>query len=55
MFGRSDSAFSDAYVKWGLRRHNNEELRQQYIADTRPMLEKLGIEVPADTTNRRFL
>lgn len=55
MFGRSDSKFSDTYVKWGLRRQNNEELRQQYIADTRPMLEKLGIQVPDDTANRRFL
>ncbi|HVU72663.1 MAG TPA: Phenylacetic acid catabolic protein [Mycobacteriales bacterium] len=55
MFGRSDSDFSDAYVKWGLRKHNNEELRQQYIADTRPLLEALGITVPDDAANRRFL
>lgn len=55
MFGRSDSDFSDVYVKWGLRHKNNEELRQQYIADTRPMVEKLGIEVPEDTANRRYL
>lgn len=55
MFGRSDSSFSDVYVKWGLRKKNNEELRQQYIADTRPMLEKLGIDMPDDTDNRRFL
>jgi ring-1,2-phenylacetyl-CoA epoxidase subunit PaaA len=55
MFGRSDSQFSDTYVKWGLRQKNNEELRQQYIADTRPMLERLGIDVPDDTANRRFL
>jgi len=55
MFGRSDSDFSDVYVKWGLRQKNNEELRQHYIADTRPMLENLGIRVPDDTTNRRFL
>jgi 1,2-phenylacetyl-CoA epoxidase catalytic subunit len=55
MFGRSDSDFSDAYVKWGLRQKNNEELRQQYIADTRPMLEKMNIEVPDDRANRRFL
>jgi len=55
MFGRSDSEFSDVYVKWGLRQKNNEELRQQYVSDTRPMLDKLGIEVPDDTANRRFL
>ena len=55
MFGRSDSDFSDAYVRWGLRELNNEDLRQQYIAETRPLLEELGITVPADTDNRRFL
>ena len=55
MFGRSDSEFSDTYVKWGLRQKNNEQLRQQYIADTRPMLERLGIDVPDDTANRRIL
>jgi 1,2-phenylacetyl-CoA epoxidase catalytic subunit len=55
MFGRSDSAFSDAYVRWGLRKLNNEELRQQYVSDTRPMLEAIGISVPEDTANRRFL
>ncbi len=55
MFGRSDSDFSDAYVKWGLRQENNEELRRRYIGDTRPLLEKIGIEVPDDAANRRFL
>ncbi|MFN3256317.1 MAG: Phenylacetic acid catabolic protein [Ilumatobacter sp.] len=55
MFGRSDSDFSEAYVRWGLREMNNEDLRQQYIAETRPLLEQLGITVPADTDNRRFL
>ena len=55
MFGRSDSDFSDAYVRWNLRKKNNAELRQQYIADTRPMLEKIGIKVPDDEANRRFL
>lgn len=55
MFGRSDSDFSDAYVRWGLRELNNEDLRQQYIAETRPLLDELGITVPADTDNRRFL
>ncbi len=55
MFGRSDSDFSDAYVRWGLRQKNNAELRAQYIADTRPMLEKLGLTVPDDTANRRYL
>lgn len=55
MFGRSTSQFSEAYVRWGLRKLNNEQLRQRYIAETRPLLEDLGISVPDDTANRRFL
>ena len=55
MFGRSDSNFSEKYVTWNLRKKSNEELRQQYIEDTRPMLVDLGIDMPDDTANRRFL
>ncbi len=55
MFGRSDSAFSDAYVRWGLRQQSNSALRRQYINDTRPLLEELGIQVPSNRLNRRFL
>ncbi len=55
MFGRSDSSFTDAYVRWGLRQKNNADLRRDYIADTRPLLEDLGIEVPSNRLNRRFL
>ena len=55
MFGRSDSTSSDAYVEWGLRQKNNAQLRQQFIVDTRPLLEELGIDVPDDRLNRRFL
>ena len=55
MFGRSDSTASEAYVRWGLRQKSNAELRQQYIDETRPLLEDLGIDVPDDRLNRRFL
>jgi 1,2-phenylacetyl-CoA epoxidase catalytic subunit len=55
MFGSSGSRFSEKYVRWGIRRAGNDELRRQYIADTRPLLERIGIQVPDDTLNRRFL
>lgn len=55
MFGTSGSTFSEKYVRWGIRQAGNDELRRQYIADTRPMLEKLGIVVPDDRANRRYL
>jgi ring-1,2-phenylacetyl-CoA epoxidase subunit PaaA len=55
MFGRSTSTASAAYVKWGIQKMGNADLRKQYIADTRPLLEKVGIQVPDDAANRRFL
>lgn len=55
MFGRSDSVFGDEYVRWGLRKKNNADLRRQYIADTRPLLEQIGVPVPDNRLNRRFL
>ncbi len=55
MFGRSDSRASEAYVRLGLRKRDNEGLRQQYIADTRPLLEAIGVHAPHDHANRRYL
>ena len=55
MFGRSDSEFSDSYVRWGLRQKNNADMRHQYIQETKPLLHELGITVPANRLNRRFL
>ena len=42
-------------MRWGIRQAGNEELRNQYITDTRPMLEQLGLVVPDDKANRQFL
>ena len=55
MFGRSTSVNSPLYVKWGIKMHTNEELRQRYIADAVPEIEKLGLDVPDHLANRRFL
>lgn len=55
MFGRSDSKTSPLYVKWGIKLHENEALRQKYIAEAIPEIEKLGLAVPDNLANRRFL
>jgi ring-1,2-phenylacetyl-CoA epoxidase subunit PaaA len=55
LFGRSDSLRSRAYVRWGLRRLHNDEARQRFAAATRPKLEKLGLTVPDDHLNRKFV
>ena len=39
MFGKSDSRNSETYVKWGIKARSNEELRQDYIRATVPILD----------------
>ena len=46
---------SPLYVKWGIKMHGNEELRRKYIAEAIPEIGKLGLEVPDNLSNRRFL
>lgn len=55
MFGRSTSTNAPVYVKWGIKQHTNEELRQKYIAEAVPEIERLGLEVPDNLANRRYL
>jgi ring-1,2-phenylacetyl-CoA epoxidase subunit PaaA len=55
MFGRSNSKNSEIYVKWGIKTQGNEELRQQYIRETVPLIEALEIEVPDHMANRQFV
>lgn len=55
MFGRSDSKRQWRYIRWGLRTEPNEELRQRYIRETRPLLEEIGLDVPDDAANRLFV
>ena len=55
MFGRSNSKNSPLYVKWGIKMHENEALRQKYIAEAIPEIRKLGLEVPDNLAHRRFL
>ncbi len=55
MFGRSDSTRNRRYRAWGLKKHTNEQLRTAFIADTRPQLQALGLTVPDDVSNRRYM
>jgi ring-1,2-phenylacetyl-CoA epoxidase subunit PaaA len=54
MFGRSNSVTSPLYVKWGIKQHNNEELRQKYIQEALPEILKLGLTAPDNNLGRRF-
>ncbi|MFL6624425.1 MAG: Phenylacetic acid catabolic protein [Sulfurifustaceae bacterium] len=55
LFGSSSSERSARYIKWGLRSRPNDEARVAFIARTRPRLEALGLTVPPDDCNRKFL
>ncbi len=55
MFGRSNSKNSQTYVRWGIKGKGNAELRAQYIADTVPLVQELGFDLPDNTANRRYL
>lgn len=54
MFGRSESKRQHEYIKWGLKKKTNGELRRQFIEDVEPLIAKLGLDVPDENKNRRF-
>ena len=55
MFGKSTSTNSPVYVKWGIKKHTNEDLRKKYIEEALPEIHKLGMVAPDNLANRRFL
>jgi ring-1,2-phenylacetyl-CoA epoxidase subunit PaaA len=56
MFGRSNSSRSKKAVRWGLRQHDNGELRELYKVDIQKHIESLGYDMPADDQSaRRFV
>lgn len=55
MFGRSNGARSKLYLKWGLRKKGNEQARQDFIKQVTPKIEALGLKVPDELANRKFL
>ncbi len=55
MFGRSESKRQYDYIRWGLRRRTNEEMRQEFRAEVDGVLRRVGLEPPDPAANRRFL
>lgn len=55
LFGKSDSTRSKEYLRWGLRKYSNEEARRRYLSKTRSKLESLGLKVPDDEANRKYV
>ena len=48
MFGPpdDDSPNTEQSMRWGIKRHTNDELRQRFVDMTVPQAEKLGVTLP---------
>jgi len=55
MFGQAQSARTERYIEWGLKRRTNGEARRQYIAEVEPQIEALGLVVPDKLQGRKYL
>jgi 1,2-phenylacetyl-CoA epoxidase catalytic subunit len=55
MFGRSDSPNVPKFIQWGLKSVGNADIRQAYKHYVDRKLTTLGLELPDERQNRRFL
>jgi 1,2-phenylacetyl-CoA epoxidase catalytic subunit len=55
MFGRSDSQRQYDYIRWGLRRRTNEEMREAFRQEVDNVLVSVGLQPPDPLANRRYL
>jgi len=55
MFGRSDSPNAPKFIHWGLKSVDNAEIRRLYKEYVDRKLVALGLDVPDERKNRRFL
>ena len=55
MFGKSGSRRQNDYVRWGLRKRTNEQMREDFTAEVNNLLTKLEIPLPDPAAGRRYL
>ena len=49
IFGRANSPKNGIYRKYGLKKRDNDEVRQAFAADIKDKAAKFGLKVPAWT------
>ena len=55
MFGKSESARTERYIEWGLKRRTNDQARREYIAEVERQIAALGLQVPDRLQGRKYL
>jgi len=54
MFGKSGSKRQYDYVRWGLRRRTNEQMRDEFETEVNNLLTKIDIPIPDPGAGRRY-
>jgi 1,2-phenylacetyl-CoA epoxidase catalytic subunit len=55
MFGRSDSRNAPKFIQWGLKSIDNAGIRQAYKGYVDAKLAALGLDLPDERANRKFM
>ena len=55
MFGRSDSARSNRYCHWSLKRRSNTQARREFQKEVEPLIQQMGLLVPDPVAGRQYL
>jgi ring-1,2-phenylacetyl-CoA epoxidase subunit PaaA len=53
-FGRAGSRRAERFIEWGLKHRLNEEARRDYVNEVTPVLQGMGLTVPAEDYGRRY-
>ncbi len=55
MVGKSGSRRQNDYLRWGLRKRSNEQMREEFTAEVNTLLRKLDLPLPDPERGRRYL
>jgi len=55
MFGSDSSKRQYDYIKWGLRKRTNKQMRDEFTVEVNELLNKVGLTIPEATAGRKYL
>jgi len=55
MFGSDGSRRQYDYIKWGLRKRSNKQMRDEFIVEVNELLDKVGLPIPDASAGRKYL
>lgn len=55
MFGSDESKRQIDYIRWGLRKRTNKQMRDSFILEVNDLLNKLNLDIPDPLAGRKYL